>query len=129
MKLYFAIIFIAFGSALGFSQVAELSIDENLHKFPNVKEGEQLEHVYIITNTGDVPLIISDYKVSCTCTKAELPESPILPGDSYPMKVTFDTNGKYYYQDRVIYLVANTKKKHKLRFKVNVIPKEESEVN
>lgn len=126
MRLYFAIIYIALSSALGFAQEAELLIDRAVFKFPKVYEGEQLEHVYKISNPGTLPLIISDYSVACSCTKAYLPEKPILPGESFDLKVTFDTNGKYYFQDREIYLKANTQKEtHKLRFKVNVIPKNE----
>lgn len=126
MRLYFAIIIIAFSSASGFGQMAELSIDTPVHKFPKVYEGVVLEHTFVITNTGEAPLLISDYEVECSCTHAELPKQPILPGDSYNLKITFDTKGKYYFQDRIIYLKANTKKQsHSLRFKVNVIPKNE----
>ncbi len=126
MKLYFAIIIVALTSALGFGQEADFSIDKSVHKFPETIEGKLLEHDYIITNDGDIPLIISDYKVDCPCTKVELPKKPILPGESYSMKLSFDTKGKYYFQSRIVYLKANTSKgTHKLRFKVNVIPHNE----
>mgnify|MGYP003642175914 CR=1 FL=1 len=125
-KLYIAIIFIALNSAFGFGQMAEFSIKDPTHKFPKTSEGILLVHYFIIENIGDAPLILSDYKVSCTCTKLFLPEKPILPGETYRLKLTFDTHGKYYFQDRIIYVKANTKKgTHKLRMKVNVIPKEE----
>lgn len=126
MRLYFAIIYIALSSALGFAQEAELVIDKPVHKFPKVYEGELLAHFFTLKNTGDVPLIISDYSVPCPCTKVYLPKKPILPGETYKLKVTFDTHGKYYFQDREILLKANTKKEtHKIRLKVNVIPKNE----
>lgn len=126
MKLYFAIIIIALSSAFGFGQTADLSIDKSVHKFPKTYEGTALEHTYVITNNGDAPLEITDYKVSCPCTKAQLPEGLIQPGDTFNLKVTFDTEGKYYFQDRTIYLKTNTKKElHKLRFKVHVIPRNE----
>ena len=125
MRLFFAIIIIALNSALGFCQEAEFSIDKSIHKFPVTKQGEVLSHEYMITNSGDEPLIISDYKVSCACTKVALPESSIEPGATFALQVTFDTKDKYYYQDRTIILVANTKKKmHKIRFKVKVVPNE-----
>ena len=125
MRLFFAIIIIALNSALGFCQEAEFSIDKSVHKFPATKQGEMLSHEYMITNSGDELLIISDYKVSCTCTKVALPENPIEPGATFALQVTFDTKEKYYYQDRTIILVANTKKKmHKIRFKVKVVPNE-----
>ena len=126
MRLFFAIIIIALSSALGFGQEAEFSIDKAVVKFAKTYEGVLLEHQFKITNTGSVPLILSDYKVECSCTKAYLPKNPILPGETYDVKVTFDTKGKYGFQDRIIYLKTNSKKKtEQLRFKVNVIPKNE----
>lgn len=123
MKLFFAIIIIALNSALGFCQEAEFGLDKSVHKFPNTKQGVVLTHDYQVTNTGDAPLIISDYKVSCTCTKAILPENPIAPGETFALQVSFDTKEKYYFQDRTIILVTNTKKQtHSIRFKVKVVP-------
>ena len=123
MRLFFAITIIVMNSALGFCQVAEFQFKKDVHKFPDVKEGVFLEHYFELTNTGNVPLIFSEYKVECPCTKVILPTKPIAPGASHRLKVTFDTKGKYYYQDRIIYLKSNTKKgTHKIRIKVNVIP-------
>ena len=71
-------------------------------------------------------LIISSFSVACTCTKVEFSKAPVSPGKTGTVKITFDTNGKYYLQDREILLTVNTKKKiQKLRFKVFVIPKGE----
>ena len=124
MRKLFAILIVFLSSALGYCQEAEFSIDKPVHKFPKVEEGVLLEHFYTVTNTGAAPLIISSYNVSCSCTKVFLPKEPILPGASYQLKVTFDTKGKYYLQDRSIFLKTNTKKEmHRLRFKVKVIPK------
>lgn len=110
-------------SMLTCAQLPKFEADESVHKFPDTREGVLLSHVFTIRNTGDAPLIISEYKVACPCTKVELPMHPILPGHSYPMKVVFDTNGKSEWQDRAILLQTNTKKKEeKLRIKVYVIP-------
>lgn len=103
------------------AQEAKFSVDKSVHKFPKSKEGIVLEHQFNVTNTGTVPLIISDYKVACECTKLFLPKKPIAPGETVAIKVTFDTTGKSYFQDRTIYLSTNTKKKEEtLRIKVNV---------
>lgn len=123
MKLFLAIIIIALNSALVFGQAAEFSINKAVHKFPKTNEGIILKHTFVVTNNGGAPLIILDYKVGCSCTKVILPTKPILPGETFNLLVTFDTNGKYNFQDRIIYLKTNTKKQtHKIRFKVNVIP-------
>lgn len=108
---------------MSFSQ-AELTFKESSYKFPNIVEGEIVTHDFKFTNTGKEPLIISSFKVQCTCTKVELPSKPINPGESGKIKVTFNSDGKTYYQDRIIDLYTNTKKKtEKLRFKVFVEPK------
>ena len=125
MKLFIAIsIFLS--SAICMGQVAEFSfLDKTTVKFDKTPEGELLKHYFVFTNTGDIPLTINDAKVTCSCTNVEFPTSPIPPNATDSIKVTFDTNGKFYYQDRVIELIANTKKNQKLKLKVYVIPKEE----
>ena len=121
MKLFFAIILIAMSSALGFGQEAELRFNKKVHKFPDVDEGVVLEHVFTFENAGSAPLIFKDYKVTCPCTKVYFPDKPIAPGQSGEVKVTFDTKGKSYYQDRIIEIFSNSKKgTEKLRIKVFV---------
>lgn len=120
MKACF-LFFSFFMSLSAFAQEAKFSVDNATHKFPKTKEGILLEHHFKITNTGTAPLILLDYKVACECTKLFLPKKPIAPGETVSVKVTFDTKGKSYFQDRVIYITTNTKnKEEKLRIKVNV---------
>lgn len=108
--------------SIAFSQ-AKFDVDKSTHKFPKTKQNIVLKHAFEVTNTGDQPLIISDFKVACTCTKVILPTKPIAPGETIQLIVTFDTTGKSYFQDRIIYLATNTPKgEEKLRIKVMVEP-------
>ena len=119
MRFLLPIVFLFSLSAFG--QEAKITVSKPVHKFPKTKEGKLLEHTFQMKNTGTAPLIISKYEVACDCTKAYLPQKPILPGESFGIKVTFDTKGKYYFQDRTIILTTNTKSKEaKIRIKVNV---------
>lgn len=103
------------------AQNAKFSVDHATHKFPKTKEGTLLEHTFKITNTGSTPLILSDYEVACDCTKLFLPKEPIAPGKTVDVRVTFDTKGKSFFQDRIIYITSNTKSKtEKLRIKVSI---------
>lgn len=121
MKLFFAIILIAMSSALGFGQEAELRFDKKVHKFPDAEEGITLIHEFSFQNNGDAPLVFKDYKVTCPCTKVKFPSKPVLPGEKGTIEVTFDTEGKSYYQDRIIEIFSNSKKgTEKLRIKVFV---------
>lgn len=126
MKVAFTCILLMIHSALGFGQVAEFSLEKPLHKFPKTIEGKILTHYYRFTNTGTAPLILENYRVTCSCTKVKLPSYPIPPGKTDSIEVTFDSNGKYYQQDRIIVVQSNAKKKTtELRFKVYVIPRED----
>lgn len=122
----FVLITILLNSALVFSQEAEFSLEEKLHKFPHTPQGVLLEHDFVVTNTGTDSLKIYDYKVSCPCTKAYLPEKPIAPGESFDLKVTFDTTDKFDRQKRSVFLKTNTKNEiEELQFKVIVLVKVE----
>jgi hypothetical protein len=120
MKLLMAFSII-FSSATGFSQSAELSFSEKQFQFPDVKAGAALQHDFYFTNTGDAPLVFTNYKVACSCTKVIFPKKPVLPNEKSKLTITFDTNGKLYWQNRIIELYSNAKgSPHKIRIKVYV---------
>lgn len=113
-------------SAIGLGQSAEFLFEGKKNmKWENTDEGVLLEHYFVFSNSGNQPLLIQDARVACPCTKVDFPKKPVLPGATDSIRVTFDTTDKYYYQDRIIELVSNTKKTEKLRLKVYVTPKED----
>jgi len=78
-------------------------------------------YTYEFTNSGNQPLVISDIKVECPCTKFEFPKEPIRPGEKGQIKMSFDTKGKIGFQDRTLDVYSNAKKNPvKLRFKIMV---------
>jgi hypothetical protein len=70
-------------------------------------EGDTVQILYELKNTGDNPLVITDYVVECGCTKLHKPVDPIRPGESYSLLVTFDTHNKYDRQDRTVKVISN----------------------
>ena len=123
MKLFIAII-IVLSAAPSVKDRAVLSFYEKAFAFPDVKEGVVLSHEFEFINSGDQPLIIDRYAVACSCTKAFFSKEPILPGGKSSVKIEFDTNDKYGYQNRIIEVYSNASKKpQKLKIKVVVIPK------
>lgn len=122
MKLFFFAIIIAIGTASPTKDGAVFSfVGKTMFMFADTKEGTQLSHTFEFVNSGNEPLIISDYDVACSCTKAIYSKAPILPGEKSNITITFDTNGKYGYQDRVVKVYSNaTKRPVKLRIKVFV---------
>jgi len=125
MKLFVFAIIIAIGTASPSKDGAVFSfVGKTMFMFADVEEGEQLLHTFKFTNTGNEALIISDYQVACSCTKAVFSKAPILPGQKSEITIRFDSKGKYGFQDRIIKVYSNANKSPiKLRIKVFVLPK------
>lgn len=83
-------------TAEGTAQVATgplttLALSESAFAFGKVKKGEQVEHIYEVTNTGTNPLIISQVKPGCGCTVPDYTKDPILPGQKGKITLKFDS--------------------------------------
>ena len=92
----FAILFFAAGLNLNAQQVQLqdgpiLTVDKEVHDYGELEKGGDPYCEFVITNTGNEPLIISNAKGSCGCTVPEWSKEPILPGESSVMKVKYDT--------------------------------------
>jgi hypothetical protein len=102
-----------------------ITFNKKEHDFGEIKEGANVETVFIFTNTGDADLIISDAKGSCGCTVPEFPKEPIKPGKTGKMKVSFDSAGKPGMQQKSVNITCNTQQgSDVLSIKANVLPKE-----
>ncbi len=60
--------------------------------FGNIKKGEKVSHTYEFTNTGKIPLIISDVRPGCGCTAPEFTKEPIAPGKTGKVTLSFDSS-------------------------------------
>lgn len=76
------------------SNVTSLSFDRLEHDFGTIASESQNETTFIVTNTGDKPLIIDEVKASCGCTTPKKPEKPIPPGKSDKIVVGFKPNAE-----------------------------------
>lgn len=102
----------------------KMKIRDSKKNFGFVKKGDIVRLEYEITNTGNLPLIISASEISCSCTTAEYPKQPIAPGQLIKVFIIFDTKTVYDRQDRVIQLISNDAgSPHKLRYKGVVLTK------
>lgn len=88
--------------------VAKIVFDEQRYEFGRVKAGEIVKKTFNFTNTGKVPLLITDARSTCGCTVADYPQHLILPGKTGEIKVEFDTKNKSGKQHKPVTLVANT---------------------
>jgi hypothetical protein len=86
-----------------------LAVDRMEHDFGDIPDnGGNVETKFVITNTGNNPLLISEAKGSCGCTVPDYPRDPIQPGESRDILVSFDPAGKEGAQNKTVTIMANT---------------------
>lgn len=88
--------------------VARLEFAETNYDFGTVDEGKVVNKTFEFTNTGKVPLLISDARSTCGCTVADYPKEPVAPGEKGKIEVNFNTIKKRNRQKKVVTLTANT---------------------
>lgn len=104
--------------------VAGMKFTEESFSFGDIAEGTVAEHEFEFTNTGESPLVITSAKGSCGCTVPEYPNTPIAPGATGVIKVSFDSNGRPGQNDKTVTIDANTVPRTTvLKITSNVIPK------
>ncbi|APS40440.1 MULTISPECIES: DUF1573 domain-containing protein [Salegentibacter] len=72
----------------------KMEFEKSEHDFGNIPKGENVEHTFTFTNTGQAPLVITNAKSTCGCTVPTWTKEPIQPGESGEMLVKFNGSGK-----------------------------------
>ncbi len=74
---------------------ATISFEKDVHDYGTFKEeaGKQ-KYVFKFTNTGSVPLILSNVKASCGCTTPVWTKTPIVPGQKGEISVAYDPKNR-----------------------------------
>ena len=83
-------------------------------------KGEKIEARFEVENTGRYPLVFGEIKGSCSCTVAEKPEAPILPGKKGLIKAVVDTEkfDSGYKLNKIVTVMANTIPKNIVKLKI-----------
>jgi hypothetical protein len=85
-----------------------MKFEKDTYDFGKIKSGDKVNYDFKFANTGKSPLIITDAVATCGCTKPEWPHTPIKPGESGMIHVTFNSAAKHGLQDKMITITANT---------------------
>ncbi len=94
------------------SNKTTLSFDRLDHDYGNVVPESDNKTYFIVTNTGDKPLVIEDVTASCGCTTPEKPTKPIAPGKSDKLAVNFHSKPDQKNEIRkTVTVTANTEPK------------------
>ena len=107
------------------TEVAAMTFQETFFDFGDIPEGKKDNvHIFTFENTGEVPLVITSASGSCGCTVPEWPRTPIAPGATGEIKVSFDSTGRSGKNDKTVTIEANTVPRTTvLKITSNVMPK------
>jgi hypothetical protein len=97
-KLFFLMIVLAGVAVKGFGQttpavnadVAVASFEAQNFDFGKIKQGTPVTHEFKFTNTGKVPMIITNVQASCGCTTPDSSKEPIPAGGKGFIKATYN---------------------------------------
>ena len=77
------------------SPLPVIKFDDLNYDFGDVKQGENLEHVFKFTNSGKGTLVINSVQPSCGCTGVVMDEKKeFAEGETGEIKITFSTQGR-----------------------------------
>ena len=95
MKKIFSIVCMLMISMAMMAQ-AQIKFDKTAHDFGNFSEENPIvKCTFTFTNTGDKPLVINQAVASCGCTVPTYTKTPVQPGESGTINVTYNGTGKF----------------------------------
>jgi len=108
-RIIFSILILATVCLNAWSQ-ARLTSNKETHNFGQIEWKKPVTVEYVITNTGNEPLVLTNITTSCACAIAEWTKKPIQPGEKGTVKATFDAKALGHFKKSVgIYSNAATK--------------------
>lgn len=75
-------------------QMGEFKFESESHDFGTIPFNKPASHEFVFTNVGKAPIIISEVAPSCGCSVADYSKSPVKPGESGKIKVTYNAAAK-----------------------------------
>jgi hypothetical protein len=85
-----------------------ITFEETVFDFGDLKQGDEVKHIFKFKNTGKTNLIIETATAPCGCTVPSWPKEPIAAGASGEIEVKFNSTGKEGVQNKVVTITANT---------------------
>ena len=83
-------------SAKGFCgepSAPEISFDRMEYDFGSIKyKSRPQSYSFEFTNTGNIPLVITDTYKSCSCLSVKYPRKPVQPGEKGVIEISYNPN-------------------------------------
>lgn len=71
---------------------ARISFDKKIHDYGTIYQNDNGFCEFTFTNTGKIPLVLTNVYSSCGCTVPSWPKEPTMPGKSNVIKVKYNTS-------------------------------------
>lgn len=112
-------------AGLLFAQQPVITFTKLEHDFGRINEADgRVSTVFEFKNEGMEPLVLSNVRASCGCTTPTWTKTPIEPGQTGAITVTYNPNGRPGRFQKTITVTSNaTEATKKLYIKGEVIPK------
>lgn len=107
----------------------KIAFQETVFDFDTIAQNSNGEHVFLLANKGDAPLLIISAFSSCGCVVPEWPKGPIAPDSESCVKIKYNTNkiGRF---TKVIIVKSNDAESPKTVLRINGVvvepPKEQN---
>ncbi len=101
---------------------AKIAFKETIFDFGKVPlKGGKVSHEFSFSNEGERNLVITNARADCGCTRPEYDDSPVAPGKSGKVKVTFAPAGKGHFTKKITISTNGNPRKTRLLIKGEVI--------
>ncbi|MDR1601767.1 MAG: DUF1573 domain-containing protein [Tannerella sp.] len=85
-----------------------ITVDQPVHDFGSIQEKDgEATHTFVVKNTGNAPLIISQVVASCGCTTPQWPDKPIEAGRTGDIRVSFNPAGQPGAFEKTIHIYSD----------------------
>lgn len=74
--------------------IGEFKFEKETHDFGNIPHNKPASYNFKFSNSGDAPIIVNEVKPSCGCSVAEFTKTPVKPGESGTVSVTYNAAAK-----------------------------------
>lgn len=113
------------------AQQPVITFTKTTHDFGRINEADgRVTTIFEFKNEGMEPLVLSNVRASCGCTTPKWTKTPVEPGQTGSISVTYNPNGRPGKFQKSITVTSNAEQPTvKLYIKGEVIPKAAKQVN
>ncbi|MBQ8101140.1 MAG: DUF1573 domain-containing protein [Paludibacteraceae bacterium] len=118
-------------AAAAMAQQPVITFQKTEHDFGKINEGDgRVSTIFEFKNEGMEPLVLSNVRASCGCTTPTWTKTPIEPGETGSITVTYNPNGRPGRFSKTVTITSNASNgTTKVYIKGEVIPKQAKPVN